>query len=74
MTISPSCFRFENTIMAQFYGHTHNDEFIVFYDSATNSRATNIGFLSPSVTTYKGLNPSYRLYTVDGFDEGSSLV
>jgi hypothetical protein len=37
-------------------------------------RATNIGFLTPSVTTYKGLNPSYRLYTVDGFDEGSSLV
>ncbi len=37
-------------------------------------RATNIGFLTPSVTTYKGLNPSYRLYTVDGFEEGSSLV
>ena len=37
-------------------------------------RATNIGFLTPSVTTYKGLNPSYRLYTIDGFEEGSSLV
>ncbi len=36
--------RFENTIRAQFYGHTHNDEFIVFYDTETNSRWDNFGW------------------------------
>ena len=67
-------FRFENTVVAQFYGHTHNDEYIVFYDSETNSRPTNIGFVTPSVSTYSGYNMGYRLYTIDGFYEGNSLV
>ena len=57
--------RFENTVVGQFYGHTHNDEFQVFYDTETNSRATNVGFVTPSVTTHSGLNPSYRIYTMD---------
>ena len=29
-------FRFANTITGQFYGHTHNDEFTMFYDYETN--------------------------------------
>ena len=45
-------FRFEGTVMAQFYGHTHNDEFMVFYDTEDPSRAVNFGFIAPSVTTY----------------------
>merc|ERR1719347_314338 len=57
--------RFENTVMAQFNGHTHNDEFVVFYDPSDLSRATNIAFVTPSVSTYAGLNMGYRLYTVD---------
>ncbi len=57
--------RFENTIVNQFYGHTHNDEFKVFYDS-TGSRATSFGFVTPSVTPYTDVNLSYRIYTVDG--------
>ncbi|TRY69516.1 hypothetical protein TCAL_15136 [Tigriopus californicus] len=48
---------FENTITAQFYGHTHNDEYTVFYDVETNSRATSIGFIAPSVTPWHDLNP-----------------
>jgi sphingomyelin phosphodiesterase len=39
MTKHFSIQRFENTIRAQFYGHTHNDEFIVFYDTETNTRS-----------------------------------
>lgn len=30
--------RYEQTITAQFYGHTHTDEFEVFYDAETYSK------------------------------------
>jgi len=64
--------RFEGTVMAQFYGHTHNDEYVVFYDQEDPARATGMGFVAPSVTTYTGLNPAYRIYTVDSGYEGAS--
>ena len=57
--------RFENTVVAQFYGHTHQDEFIVFYEPEASARATNIAFISPSVATWTNLNPSYRIFTSD---------
>ena len=60
--------------MAQFFGHTHNDEYVVFYDTETNSRPNNIGFVTPSVSTYAAYNMAYRLYTIDGFYPGNSLV
>ena len=66
--------RFENTVRAQFFGHTHNDQFVVFYDSETQSRPLNLGFVTPSVTTYTGMNPSYVLYTVDGPSQEASYV
>jgi hypothetical protein len=47
--------RYENTITAQFYGHTHYDEFEVFYDTEDLSRPTNIGYIGPSVTPYYDL-------------------
>ena len=47
-------FRFEGTISAQFYGHTHNDEFMVFYDEVDKNRAVSMGFVTPSVTTWTG--------------------
>jgi len=64
--------RFEGTVAAQFYGHTHNDEFMIFYDEVETSRAVSFGFVAPSVTTYTGLNPAYRIYTVDAGYEGAS--
>jgi len=64
--------RFENTVRAQFFGHTHNDQFVVFYDSATQSRPLNVGFVTPSVTTYTGMNPAYVIYTVDGPSQEAS--
>ena len=66
--------RFENTVRAQFFGHTHNDQFLVFYDAATQSRPVNLGFVTPSVTTYTGMNPSYTIYTVDGPGDEASYV
>ena len=66
--------RFESTVTAQFFGHTHQDEFKVFYDTQDASRATNVAFLGPSVTTFPGLNPGYRVYSIDGPRSDSSFV
>lgn len=49
--------RFEGTIAAQFFGHTHLDEFELFYDEETLTRPVSIAFIAPSVTTYINLNP-----------------
>ena len=69
-----SFFRFANTVTGQFYGHTHNDEFTMFYDYETNQIPVNIAFVTPSVTTFTGLNPSFRFYKLDGPYEGASMV
>ncbi|XP_030684561.1 sphingomyelin phosphodiesterase isoform X2 [Nomascus leucogenys] len=66
--------RYENTLAAQFFGHTHVDEFEVFYDEETLSRPLAVAFLAPSATTYIGLNPGYRVYQIDGNYSGSSHV
>ncbi|NWV69945.1 ASM phosphodiesterase, partial [Malurus elegans] len=64
--------RFEGTIAAQFFGHTHLDEFELFYDEETLSRPVSIAFVAPSVTTYINLNPGYRVYEVASSYPGSS--
>lgn len=64
--------RYENTIAAQYFGHTHFDEFEVFYDTEDISRATNIAYIGPSVTPYYNLNPGYRIYYVDGDHDQST--
>lgn len=61
--------RYESTITAQFFGHTHFDEFEVFYDTNDVSRPTNIAYIGPSVTPYYDLNPGYRIYYI-----GMSLI
>lgn len=57
--------RYEDTILAQFYGHTHDDQFEVFYDLENATRATSIAYIVPSVTSYQHINPSYRIFTAD---------
>ena len=58
--------RYADTVTAQFYGHTHVDEFQLFYSQSWDQLQlpTNIAYIAPSVTPYHGTNPSYRLYTV----------
>lgn len=53
----PAWYRFEGTIAAQFFGHTHVDEFEMFYDEETLTRPVSVAFVAPSVTTYINLNP-----------------
>lgn len=64
--------RYESTITGQFFGHTHLDEFQVFYDEATMTRAVGVAFIAPSVTTFVNLNPGFRVYYMDGNYPGSS--
>jgi len=56
--------RFRNTVVNQFFGHTHNDEFFIFYDEEETPYASAI--VTPSLNTWGFLNPAYRIYTVDG--------
>lgn len=64
--------RYESIIMAQIFGHSHKDEFHLFYDLNNNTRATNVAYLGPSVTTASFLNPGYRVYVADGIYDNSS--
>lgn len=66
--------RFESTVAAQFYGHTHKDEFKIFYDLVDRNRPTNVAFIGPSLTPFTELNPGYRVYTIDGSRPGSTWV
>lgn len=66
--------RFESTVAAQFYGHTHNEEYKIFYDQVERARATNVAFVGGSLTPFSNLNPSYRIYTVDGQRPQSTYV
>ncbi|XP_058792039.1 sphingomyelin phosphodiesterase-like [Phymastichus coffea] len=58
--------RYEATIMAQFYGHTHYDEYEVFYDTKNFKRPLNVGYIAPSITPWENVNPGYRIYYVEG--------
>ncbi|CAG9764151.1 unnamed protein product [Ceutorhynchus assimilis] len=64
--------RYESTIKALFYGHSHADEFEVFYETTEYSRPTAVAYLAPSVTTYTNYNPAYRIYYIDGDHEDST--
>lgn len=70
----PTSYRYESTIAAQFFGHTHFDEFELFYDRNDLSRVTNIAYVGPSVTPYYDLNPGYRIYYIDGDHTATTRV
>jgi len=67
--------RYESTIAAQFFGHTHNEELKIFYDGeGPSARPTNVAFIGGSLTTYSDTNPGYRIYTVDGERPNSTFA
>ncbi|EFA77437.1 sphingomyelinase [Heterostelium album PN500] len=57
--------RFSGIISAQFYGHTHYDQLVVFSDTATSSKPTGMNYVAPSMTTYQNHEPGFRLYEYD---------
>lgn len=52
--------RFAHIISGQFFGHTHRDEFNIFY--ARPGVATNVAWTGGSGTSFIGLNSNYRIY------------
>jgi sphingomyelin phosphodiesterase len=68
------------TIAGIFFGHSHEDQLMIYYDykpsslSSSGLRNTtdidytsplNIGFVGPSVTPLTGFNAGWRMYQVD---------
>ena len=64
--------RYNDTVVGQFFGHTHNDEYEIFYDYETSTTPVGIAYISGSVTPFSFNNPNYRIYTIDGAYENSS--
>ncbi|KAL3206823.1 hypothetical protein MRX96_010605 [Rhipicephalus microplus] len=64
--------RYESTVRGQFFGHTHNDELEVAYDSTDTKRALGVAYLGPSLTTYTSGHPAFRVFTMDGGYPGAS--
>lgn len=56
--------RYENTIIAMFTGHTHRDEFELFYRDDEGERAAVINYVGPAATPYSDANPGFRVYEV----------
>lgn len=57
--------RFSHIISGIFNGHTHDDEFNVFYSTANSKNAINIGWNGGSLSPYSNINPNYRIYGVE---------
>lgn len=57
--------RFHHIIAAQFEGHTHRNEFNLYYDQSDAKYATSIAFNGGSITPYSNVNPNYMVYYVD---------
>ncbi|KAI0218479.1 hypothetical protein L0F63_005459, partial [Massospora cicadina] len=60
--------RYHHIISGQFYGHTHLDQFQLFYRSQAEKAKDNaigVAYIGPSVTTFEHLNPGFRIYEVE---------
>ncbi|KAI0061958.1 sphingomyelin phosphodiesterase [Artomyces pyxidatus] len=59
--------RYINTVAAQFFGHSHKDQFEIAYSDFSNqtaSSADSIVFIGPALTPTSG-NPAFKIYDVD---------
>lgn len=56
--------RFSHIISGHFNGHTHADEFVLHYKNSTDL-AIGVAWNGGSGTSFIGLNPNYRLYTIE---------
>ncbi|KAI1319696.1 hypothetical protein EDD11_003390 [Mortierella claussenii] len=56
-----------HVVAEQFFGHTHYDEFALYYQpGAKNAQnAISTAWIGPSATPYTDLNPGFRVYKVD---------
>ncbi|KAJ5610285.1 hypothetical protein N7510_007004 [Penicillium lagena] len=59
--------RYDSTIAALFFGHTHTDAFQIAYSNYSSRNwdtASTIGYIAPSMTPTSG-SPSFRVYEID---------
>lgn len=57
--------RFNDTVLAQYYGHTHRDEYRLFYSPSQTDVPIGLAYIGPSITPFTENNPAYRLYYMD---------
>lgn len=60
-------------MVAQFFGHTHRDQFYLFYAPETKDPVA-VGWNGGSVTTFTNVNPNYRIYRVNSLTLVSFIV
>jgi sphingomyelin phosphodiesterase len=56
--------RYNYTIRGQFFGHTHNDQFVVYTHSITKE-PTSILLEAPSLSPIMSHQPAFRVYEVN---------
>ena len=67
--------RYESTLRAQFYGHTHLDHFEMFYDDEhTGERPVSVAHIFPSGTPQSHENAGFTLLLADGVRPNSTWV
>jgi sphingomyelin phosphodiesterase len=57
--------RFHMIIGGQFNGHSHNDQFAVYYDRPSVNHAINVAWNAGAATPKSQHNPNYLVYFVD---------
>jgi sphingomyelin phosphodiesterase len=63
--ISYTVARFHATLVGVFVGHEHTDEFEVMRHPLMPELPLTVQYLAPSVTTFTGINPSFRIFSLD---------
>ncbi|KAF5392860.1 hypothetical protein D9757_000989 [Collybiopsis confluens] len=59
--------RYKTTIVGQFFGHSHKDQFEIAYSNYSQQTAANavgVGLICPALTPTSG-NPAFKVYDVD---------
>ena len=59
--------RYDATIAALFFGHTHRDQWEISYSNFNNQNfqtATEVSYIAPALTPTSG-NPTFRVYSID---------
>lgn len=56
---------YKDTVVAVFNGHSHEDEFNVYYATEDTSKAINVAFNGGSGTTFPYFNSNYKVYAVN---------
>lgn len=54
--------RYSDTVIAQFYGHTHNDQLEVNFSPSDETLAVSVSYKCPSMTPFDEVNPALRIF------------